>query len=44
MKGDIVPDDHHVGRLCGGSHIREDGTIAATAFKLRPGEPYLSVN
>jgi hypothetical protein len=44
MKGDIVPDEHHVARLCGGSHIREDGTIAATAFKPRPGEAYLSVN
>ena len=44
MKGDVVPDDHHIARLCGGSHIREDGTIAATAFKPRPGEAYLSVN
>jgi hypothetical protein len=44
MKGDVVPDDHHVTRLCGGSHIRENGTIAATAFKPRPGETYLSVN
>ena len=44
MKGDVVPDDHHVCRLCGGSHIREDGSIAATAFKPRPGETYLSVN
>src|SRR5947207_13717921 len=37
-------DTHHVTRLCGGSHVREDGTIAATAFKLKPGESYLSVN
>ena len=44
MKGVIVPDAHHVTRLCGGSHVREDGTIAATAFKPRPGEAYLSVN
>lgn len=44
MKGDVVPDAHHIVRLCGGSHIREDGTIAATAFKPRPGEPYISVN
>jgi hypothetical protein len=44
MKGDVVPDEHHVTRLCGGSHIREDGTIAATAFKPRAGEVYLSVN
>ena len=44
MKGDTVPDDHQVTRLCGGSHIRENGTIAATAFKPSPGETYLSVN
>ena len=44
MKGDIVPDTDSVARLCGGSHIREDGSIAATAFKPRPGEAYLSVN
>ena len=44
MKGDVVPDADHVTRLCGGSHVREDGTIAATAFKPRPGEAYLSVN
>ena len=44
MKGDVVPDQHHITRLCGGSHIREDGTIAASAFKPRPGEEYLSVN
>ena len=44
MKGDTVPNDHHVARLCGGSHIREDGTIAPTAFKPRAGETYLSVN
>lgn len=44
MTGDAVPDAHHVSRLCGGSHTREDGTVAATAFKPRPGEAYLSVN
>ena len=44
MKGDVVPAEHHVSRLCGGSHVREDGTIAATAFKPRPGEAYLSVS
>jgi hypothetical protein len=44
MKGDIIPDAHHVSRLCGGSHIREDGTISATAFKPRSGETYISVN
>jgi hypothetical protein len=44
MRGDIVPDADHVTRLCGGSHVREDGTVAATAYKPRPGETYLSVN
>ena len=44
MKGDVIPDADHICRLCGGSHIREDGTIAASAFKPRPGEAYLSVN
>jgi hypothetical protein len=44
MKDEIVPDTDHVTRLCGGSHVREDGTIAASAYKPRPGERYLSVN
>ncbi len=44
MKGDVIPDGDHVTRLCGGSHVREDGTTSATAFKPRPGEAYLSVN
>ena len=44
MKGDVVPDNDHVARLCGGSHIREDGSVAATAFMPRFGESYLSVN
>ena len=44
MKGDVIPDADHITRLCGGSHVREDGTISATAFKPRPGEAYLSVN
>ncbi len=44
MKGDAIPDQDHVTRLCGGSHLREDGTIAPTALCLRQGEIYLSVN
>jgi hypothetical protein len=44
VKGDRVPDADHVSRLCGGSHIREDGSIAPTAFRHRPNEDYLSVN
>lgn len=44
MKGERIPDADHVARLCGGSHIREDGTVGPTAFMLRKGEVYLSVN
>jgi hypothetical protein len=44
MKGDRIPEADHVARLCGGSHIREDGTFGPTAFMLRHGEDYLSVN
>lgn len=44
MKGDIVPDTDHVTRLCGGAQINEDGLPEATAFLLRVGEEFLSVN
>jgi len=43
MKGDTVPDDNHVSRLCGGSHI-DDGVVQAGAFLLAAGHTYLSVN
>ena len=43
MVNDPVPDSDHVSRLCKPSHI-VDGVPAATAFKLRAGEKYLSVN
>jgi len=43
MKGDHVPRQDHVARYCPGSKLAEDGTPLATAFFLRPGEKYLSV-
>jgi len=43
MKGDRLPPEDHIARYCGGSHISEDGHIAPTAFHLRPGEEYVSV-
>lgn len=43
MKGDTIPDDHHVSRLCGGSHL-DDGVVQAGAFLLALGHSYLSVN
>ena len=49
MKGDTVPDTDHIARRCGGSRVKEDGTISGAAFRLRKlssgqVEPYLSVN
>jgi hypothetical protein len=44
MKGDVIPDDDHVGRLCSASNLDEDGTVSWPAFALRLGETYLSVN
>jgi hypothetical protein len=43
MKGEAVPDSDHVARYCKASTI-EDGEVQATAFMLRDGEEYLSVN
>ena len=43
MKDDIIPDQHHVARLCFKKTI-QDGKLTATAFLPRPGENYLSVN
>lgn len=43
MKGDQIPDPDHIARLCHNKHV-SDGQIQATAFMLRPDEPYLSVN
>lgn len=43
MKGDKIPDQHHIGRYCRSTHT-SDGQIQATAFMLRSGEEILSVN
>lgn len=43
MKGDRIPDQHHVSRLCTQKHI-DKGNIQATAFMLRKSEESLSVN
>jgi hypothetical protein len=43
MKGQAVPDSDHVARYCKASTV-ENGEIQATAFMLREGEEYLSVN
>lgn len=44
MKGDPVPNPHHIARYCGGTQINEDGSISGAAFRLRAGEEFLSVN
>jgi hypothetical protein len=43
MKGDTIPDQDHVARLCFPKHIPE-GQIQATAFMVREDEESLSVN
>lgn len=43
MKGDRLPPQDHIARYCGGRQISEDGQVAPTAFHLRSGEDYLSV-
>lgn len=43
MKGDTIPDEHHIARLCNPKHI-DGGLIQATAFMLRANEESLSVN
>lgn len=44
MKGEPIPDDHHVSRYVGGSKITRGGRITGAAFQLRSGEDALSVN
>lgn len=44
MKGDKIPDQDHISRLCLPRTIAEDGQIQATAFVLRKDEEGLSVN
>lgn len=43
MKGDVLSEIHHVARYCSGTKLSENGNPAPTAFHLRPGESYLSV-
>jgi hypothetical protein len=43
MKGQPIPEADHVARYCKASTV-EAGEISATAFMLRQGEEYLSVN
>ncbi len=43
MKGQKIPDEHHVARYCKPSQC-QDGEIQATAFLLRMNEESLSVN
>lgn len=44
MKGDIIPDDHHIARYCKPSKISEEGQIEFGAFMLRKDEDRLSVD
>ena len=44
MKGDTIPDQNHISRLCLPKHV-DNEQIQATAFQLRPpNEDFLSVN
>ena len=43
MKGEKIPDENHIARFCRPMQVHEE-QIQATAFMLREGEPYLSVN
>lgn len=44
MKGDPVPDDHHVSRYCSKTKLTESGAVTGSAFQLAPDQKYLSVN
>lgn len=43
MTGASLPSQDHTARYCPRSRLLEDGTVSGTAFYLRPGEPYVSV-
>jgi hypothetical protein len=43
MKGDPIPDQHHIARLCRPKYI-SDEKIQASAFMVKVGEESLSVN
>ena len=44
MKGDLLPDEHHVARYCKPKTIDENGRPNPEAFQRRPGEEYPSVS
>ena len=43
MKGDTIPDNDHIVRLCHNKYVADE-QIQATAFQLRRNEDSLSVN
>jgi hypothetical protein len=43
MKGERIPDPHHISRLCFPKHI-DNGEIQASAFMLKRDDESLSVN
>lgn len=44
MKGDLLPDDAHVTRLCTHQQLDASGWPKATAFLPRPAESFVSLN
>ncbi len=38
MKGEVLPEGHHVARYCGATSIAEDGRVTAAAFLPRPAK------
>lgn len=43
VKGDTIPDNDHIARLCLPKHVA-DKQVQPTAFQLRPDDESLSVN
>jgi len=44
MKGDLIPEQHHISRYCSATKCTENGEITGAAFLLRPTDRLLSVN
>ena len=44
MKGDPLPEDHHIARYCKPFTVGENGLPTVSAFRLRADEGFLSVN
>ena len=41
----LIPENNHLSRYCGKQHLSDDdGRVLPTAFHLKEGETYLSVN